>query len=145
MQRETGGNLAETLENLGDILRKRPLRQCKHSRYPGRDRHQTNTAAGIKCHQVFPGCLPSKLAISSSRLSNGFFAAFASGCVSAFGSATRTLQFWSAYVDPGTGSLPVRVNDVPVAMSAASPMTAPPMTSPTPEKNFVRLVTVMSA
>ncbi|MCM2320508.1 MAG: hypothetical protein NDI93_14475 [Pseudomonas sp.] len=42
-------------------------------------------------------------------------------CVPAFGSATRTLQFWSDYVDPGTGSLPVRVNDVPVAMSAATP------------------------
>lgn len=42
-------------------------------------------------------------------------------CVPAFGPATRTLQFWSDYVDPGTGTLPVRVNGGPVSTSQAAP------------------------
>ncbi|MCC6077598.1 DUF6701 domain-containing protein [Pseudomonas sp. GCM10022188] len=42
-------------------------------------------------------------------------------CVPAFGPATRTLQFWSDYVDPGTGSLSVQVNGGAVSASAAAP------------------------
>ncbi|HEY8330548.1 MAG TPA: DUF6701 domain-containing protein [Pseudomonas sp.] len=42
-------------------------------------------------------------------------------CVPAFGPATRTLQFWSDYVDPGTGSMAVQVNDTAVSGNAASP------------------------
>ncbi|MNZ60359.1 hypothetical protein D3C78_784270 [compost metagenome] len=42
-------------------------------------------------------------------------------CVPAFDSATRTLQFWSDYVDPGTGSRPVQVNGGVVSASAAAP------------------------
>lgn len=42
-------------------------------------------------------------------------------CVPAFASGSRTLQFWSDYVDPATGSMPVRVNDTAVSGNAASP------------------------
>ncbi|HYQ37762.1 MAG TPA: DUF6701 domain-containing protein [Pseudomonas sp.] len=42
-------------------------------------------------------------------------------CVPGFGPATRTLQFWSDYVDPGTGTLPVRVNGGAVSGSASAP------------------------
>ncbi|SFQ20166.1 MSHA biogenesis protein MshQ [Geopseudomonas sagittaria] len=46
-------------------------------------------------------------------------------CVPAFGPATRTLQFWSDYVDPGAGSMKVQVNDTAIGNSAASPTALP--------------------
>lgn len=42
-------------------------------------------------------------------------------CVPGFGPATRTLQVWSKYVDPDTGSLPVQVNGGPVSANEAAP------------------------
>ncbi|MNQ50118.1 hypothetical protein D3C85_640460 [compost metagenome] len=46
-------------------------------------------------------------------------------CAPAFGPATRTLQFWSDYVDPGAGSMKVQVNDTAIGNSAASPTALP--------------------
>lgn len=46
-------------------------------------------------------------------------------CVPAFGPATRTLQFWSDYVDPGAGSMNVQVNDTAIGNSPASPTARP--------------------
>ena len=41
-----------------------------------------------------------------------------SACVPAFESGTRTLQFWSDYSDPNTGSRTVQVNGTPIAGNA---------------------------
>lgn len=41
-------------------------------------------------------------------------------CVPGFGPATRTLQFWSEYVDPGTGSMPVHLNGAAISTAPSS-------------------------
>ena len=78
------GQSAALCEIDADVLRASRLRRrCDQSGYSDRHRHKTDTAVGNAYH-VFPGGRPSKLAISSSRLSKAALPGAGSSLCAAF-------------------------------------------------------------